>query len=117
MTSKEIDEIALWTAKSIKETLAKSDRKLDDAGEDIIREYLAKDLRNWQRGEKVTLETSARLVKEILSQRYNETETLNEVLNALKILSSKFPLFVENNQRQRAAEAQRLAASMPAIKV
>ena len=117
MNSREIDSLAAWTAKSIKETLTAEGRKLDDAGEDIIREYIQSDLKNFQRGEKITLENSARLVDEILARRRHETTTLGEVMNALSILSAKFPVFVEESLRQREEEAKRIAAKMPAIKV
>lgn len=117
MTRKEIADLAAWTAKSIKDTLETDGRQLDDAGEDIIREYVQTDLRNWQLGKKITLETCEQTVQEILSRRSHETGTLNEVCNALMILSSKFPAFVESNLREREAEAKRLAETMPAVKV
>ena len=117
MNNKEIDSLAAWTAKSIKDTLTMDDRKLDDAGEDIIREYVQSDLKNFQRGEKITLESSALLVEEILSRRRHETATLAEVRNALSILSLKFPAFVEDTLRQREEEARKIAAKMPAIRV
>lgn len=117
MTSREIAELALWTAKAIQDTLAIDGRRLDDAGTDIIREYVQTDLKNWKRGEKITVGNSAALVKEILSRRSHETETFDEVISALTVLYMKFPDFVEDQQRQREAEAKRLAAVMPAIKV
>lgn len=117
MDKKEIAELAAWTAKAIKNTLTNDGRQLDDAGEDIIREYVATDLLNWQRGERITLEKSARLAQEIFARRRGETKNEDEVFNALSVLYSKFPAFVESNLRKREAEAQRLAASMPAIKV
>ena len=117
MNSREIDSLAAWTAKSIKDALSVEGRRIDDAGEDIIREYVQSDLKNFRRGEKITLESSARLVEDILSRRRHETTTLDEVINALSILSSKFPAFVEDNLRQREEEARRIAAKMPAIKV
>lgn len=117
MTKREIDEMAAWTAKSIQEALKTDGRELDDAGKDIIREYVQSDLQNWKRGEKVTLENSKNLVAEILSRRHQETKTLGEVLNALTVLCSKFPSFIEAQQREREAEARILAAVMPAIKV
>ena len=117
MTSREIAELALWTAKAIQDTLAIDGRRLDDAGTDIIREYVQTDLKNWKRGEKITVGNSAALVKEILSRRSHETETFDEVINALTALYMKFPNFVEDQQRQREAEAKILAAVMPAIKV
>ncbi len=117
INSKEISELAAWAAKNIKEILITGGRKLDDAGEDIIREYVQTELKNWQLGEKITLENSSRLVDEILSRRQHETETLDEVMNALFLISAKFPGFVEENLRQREAEARILAAKMPAVKV
>ena len=117
MNSREIAEMAAWTAKSIKDSLAMDGRRLDDAGEDIIKEYLRTDMRKWQLGEKITLESSSQLVKEILSRRRHETGTFDEVFSALLVLSSKFPDFVASNLRQREAEAKRIAAKMPAIKV
>ena len=117
MDKKEIADLAAWTAKSIKDTLAHDGRKLDDAGEDIIREYVAADLLNWQRGEKITVENSEKLAKEILARRSHETQTVGEVMNALMVLYSKFAAFVEGNSRKRAAEAEAMAATMPAVKV
>ena len=117
MTRKEIAGLAAWTAKSIKDTLTQDGRKLDDAGEDIIREYVQTDLLNWERGAKITVENSAQLVQEIMLRRRHETATEDEVFNALAILSSKFPAFVEKFQREREAEAKILAESMPAVKV
>ncbi len=117
MTSKEIADLAAWTANSIQTTLKFDGRKLDDAGADIIREYVQTDLTNWDRGNKVTVETSTRLAQDIMAQRRHETQTENEVFISLSVLSSKFHEFVEDQLRQRAAEAKRLAATMPAIKV
>ena len=117
MDKKEIAYLASWTAKAIKDTLTQDGRQLDDAGEDIIREYVQTDLTNWERGEKITLDSSSKLVAKILERRRHETNTLSEVCNALMVLCSKFPEFVEENLREREAEARRLAASMPAIKV
>ena len=117
MNKKEIAELAAWTAKSIKDALAMDGRKLDAAGEDIIREYVQSDLLNWQRGEKITLENSSKLVQEIFTRRRHETKTEDEVFNAMMILCSKFPAFVESQQRERESEAERLAETMPAVKV
>ena len=117
MTNREIAELALWTAKAIQDTLAIDGRKLDDAGTDIIREYVQTDLQNWKRGEKITVGNSAAIVKEILSRRSHETKTFDEVMNALTVLYMKFPNFIEEQQRAREAEAKILAAKMPAIKV
>ncbi len=117
MNKKEIAELAAWTAKSIKDTLTMDGRKLDAAGEDIIREYVQTDLTNWQRGEKISVESSAQLVQEIFTRRRHETKTEDEVFNAMMILCSKFPAFVESQKREREAEAERLAEKMPAVKV
>lgn len=117
MTSREIADLAAWTANSIRATLKFDGRKLDDAGADIIREYVQTDLTNWDRGEKVTAETSSRLAQEIMARRRHETQTENEVYISLSVLSSKFHEFVEEQVRKRDAEAKRLAATMPAIKV
>ena len=117
MNSREINELAAWTAKAIKDTLKMDGRHLDDAGEDIIREYVQADLTNWQRGNKITMENSARLINEIMLRRRHETKTEHEVFNALAVLCSKFPAFVEENQRTRDEEAAKIAAVMPAIKI
>ena len=117
MTEREIKELAAWTAKAIKDTLTIDGRHLDDAGEDIIREYVQADLTNWNRGNKITMENSARLVNEIMLRRRHETKTEGEVFNALAIMCTKFPSFVEENQRKRDEEAAKIAAAMPAIKV
>ncbi len=117
MDKKEIAELAAWTAKSIKDTLAYDGRQLDDAGEDIIREYVQTDLLNWQRGAKITLESSSLTVQKILERRRHETNTLNEVCSALMILCSKFPDFVASNMRAREAEAEIIADTLPAVKV
>ena len=117
MTKKEISELAAWTAKSIQDTVRGSGRELDDAGTDIIREYVQSSLLSWERGEKITLENLSELVKKIFERRRHETKNEDEVMNAMMILAAKFPAFVENNQRQRDAEAQRIADAMPAVKV
>ena len=117
MTRKEIADLAAWTAKAIKDTLTMDGRRLDDAGADIIREYVQTDLTNWERGNKVTVESSSRLVQEIMARRRHETATEGEVFNALSVLCAKFPDFVKEQTQAREAEAKRLAAKMPAIKV
>lgn len=117
MNKKEIADLAAWTAKSIQDTLTQDGRKLDDAGADIIREYVQTDLTNSERGEKITIENSIKLAQEILANRRHETKTEDETFNALMILSSKFPAFVTANRRKRDEEAARIAATMPAVKV
>ena len=117
MTRKEIADLAVWTGKAIKDTLTMDGRKLDDAGADIIREYVQSDLTNWERGNKVTVESSSRLAQEIMARRRHETQTEVEVFNSLAVLCTKFPEFVDEQLQARAAEAKRLAAKMPAIKV
>lgn len=117
MTNKEIANLAVWTAKSVSHTMLKAGRQLDDAGEDIIREYVQTDLQNWQRGEKVSVDSSMQLAKEILTRRNHETKTADRVEFAMNVICSKFPSFVEAYQRGRDAEAARIARSMPAIKV
>jgi len=117
MTSKEIADLAAWTANAIQSSLKMSGRKIDDAGADIIREYVQADLTNWNRGENITVEKSTQLGQEIMARRRHETQTENEVFISMSVLSSKFHEFVEDQLRKRAAEAKRLAATMPAIKV
>ena len=117
MTRKEISEMSKWTAKSIQDAVKEGGRELDDAGTDIIREYVQSSLLMWQRGEKISHESLSRLLNEIFLRRHQETKNEDEIMNAMLILGSKFPAFVEENQRQRDAEAKILAAKMPAIKV
>ena len=117
MNEKEIAELAAWTAKAISDAVRQEKREFDDAGEDIVREYVQSCLLDWKRGKKISLEHCSEVVTEIFTRRRNETKTEGEVLNAMMILGSKFPSFVEEQQRERDAEAARLAASMPAIKV
>lgn len=117
MNSKEIAELAAWTAKTIQGTLQIDGRKLDDAGTDIIREALEKLLTTWQRGRKITNEYMAEVVEEIFTRRRDETETVDEAFNAVMILFAKFPEFAAEQQSKRDAEAARLAAVMPAVKV
>lgn len=117
MTSKEIADLAAWTANAIQSSLKMNGRKIDDAGADIIREYVQTDLTNWDRGKPIKVETSTQLAQEIMARRRHETQTENEVFISLSVLSSKFHEFVEDQIRKRAAEAKRLAATMPAVKV
>ncbi|MBR0261835.1 MAG: hypothetical protein IJQ85_08600 [Selenomonadaceae bacterium] len=117
MTAREISELAKWTAKSIQDAVREGGRELDDAGTDIIREYVKSSLLMWQRGEKISHENLSRLFNEIFLRRHQETKNEDEVMNAMLILGSKFPSFVEENQRQREAEAKILAAKMPTVKV
>lgn len=117
MTAKEISNLATWTAKSIQDSVRDGGRILDDAGTDIVREYVQICLTKWQRGEKITLENLSKLVTEIFQRRHHETKNEDEVMNAMMILGSKFPAFVADNQRQRDEEAKRFAAAMPAVKV
>ena len=117
MNSKEIAELAAWTAKTIQSTLQMDGRELDDAGADIIREALEKLLTVWQRGEKITNERMSGIVKEVFARRRDETKTFDETFNAVMILFSKFPAFAAEQQSKRDAEAARLAAVMPAVKV
>ena len=117
MTAKEIAELAAWTANSIQDMLTRDGRKLDDAGADIIREYVQADLTKWNRGEKITAESSSRLAQEIMARRRHETLTEGEVFISLSIICSKFHEFAEDQARKRAEEAKILAAKMPAVKV
>ena len=117
MNEKEIAELAAWTARAIRGTIIQDGGKLDDAGEDIIREYIQADLKNWQRGEKITFESSTKVAQEITSRRRHETKTFDEVFYSIMILCTKFHDFVANNLRKREAEAVKIAATMPAVKV
>lgn len=117
MNEKELAELAAWTARAIRNTIIQSVRKLDDAGEDIIREYIQADLRNWQRGEKITFESSTKVAQEITSRRRHKTKTFDEVFSAIMILCTKFHDFVTNNLCKREAEVAKLAVAMPAVKV
>lgn len=117
MNEREIAELSAWTAKSIREAIEESERELDDAGEDIIREYIQTCLRKKERGDKITLETCANLVTEIFTRRRNETKADLETFNAMMIFGANFPSFVEENRRARDAESARLAEELPAIKV
>ena len=117
MDRKEIAALAAWTAREIQVTIKDSGRELDGAGEDIIREYVQASLTKWQRGEKINLENLSTLLTEIFQRRQHETKNADEVMNSMLILGSKFPSFVEEHQRERDAEAKRIAAAIPAIKV
>ena len=117
MNEKEIAELAAWTAKAIRDTVLQAGRTFDDAGEDIVREYVQACLSDWKYGKKISLEYCAETATELFAQRCRETKDGQEVFNALLTLGTKFPSFVEENQRERDAEAAKLAASMPAIKV
>ena len=117
MTNKEIAELATWTAKSIQDSVKESGRELDDAGTDIVREYVQSSLLKWQRGEKISHENLSKLVSEIFLRRRHETKNEDEVMNAIMVLGAKFPAFVENNQRERDEEAKKLAAEIPVVKV
>ena len=117
MTEKEINELAAWTAAEIRRTVLQEGRLFDAAGEDILCEFVRSCLLSQRRGDKISLELCAKIADEIFTRRKNETQTQAEVTNAMLIFASKFPSFVENNQRERDAEAAQIAASMPAIKV
>ena len=116
MNTKEINDLAAWTAKSIADTIKEAGRTIDDAGTDIIREYVKACLIDWQHGGKASLENCAQLVTEIFQRRKSETATELEVFNAMMILGAKFPAFVAENQRERDAESAKFAAAMPAVK-
>ena len=117
MNEKEIAELSAWTAREIRSAVLQEGRAFDAAGEDIVREYVQTCLLHWKRGGKVSLDHCAETVAEIFQRRQNETNTKEEVMNAMMLLGSKFPSFVEENQKQRDAEAAKIAASMPAVKV
>ena len=117
MTNGEISELAEWTAKSIQDAVREGGRVLDDAGRDIVREYVQSSLLKWERGEEITLENLTLLLQEIFKRRHNETKTEDEVFNSMMILGSKFPSFVADNQRERDKEAAQIAATLPAVKV
>ena len=117
MNSREIAQLAAWTARSIRDTITDSDRELDAAGEDIIREYVQTSLTKWQRGEKISLKSLSELITEIFQRRQHETKTEGEVINSLMILAEKFPLFVKQNQSARDEEARKIASDLPAVKV
>ena len=116
MNEREIVALANQTAKEIRQSITEGGRVLDDSGEDIIREFLRASLRMWQHGKKVTPESMASLITEIIQRRRHETQTETEVMNAMVIFGAKFPAFVENDQRERDAEAKLIAATMPAVK-
>lgn len=116
MTQKEINELAAWTAKTIRDTIEEAGRTLDDAGEDIIREYVQACLLHRERTGTATLEDCANLVTEIFQRRKHETTTELEAFNAMMIIGSKFPAFVRENQMARDEEAAQIAATLPAVK-
>ena len=117
MTEREINELAAWTAKEIRNTVLQEGRQFDEAGEDILRECVRACLLSQKRGDKISLELCAKIVTEIFKRRQHETQTQTEVLNAMLVFGSKFPSFVADNQRQRDAEAAQIAATLPAVKV
>ena len=117
MTTKEINELAAWTAREIRNTVLQEGRTFDAPGEDILCEYVRSCLVSQNRGDKISAELCAKLATEIFTRRQHETQTQTEVMNAIVIFGAKFPSFVENEQRARDAEAARIAATLPAIKV
>lgn len=117
MNEREINELAAWTAKEIRNAVTEEGRAFDAAGEDIVREYVRTCLINWQRSGIATLEACSQPVTEIFQRRKHETQTELEVFNAMMIFGSKFPAFARNNQRERAEDAAKIAATLPAVKV
>lgn len=117
MNTTEINDLAAWTAQSISDTIKDSGRTIDAAGTDIIRQYVQTCLHDWQLLGKASREHCAELVTEIFTRRKHETTTELEAFNAMMIFGANFPAFVENNRRMEEAEAARLAATMPAVKV
>ena len=117
MTTKEINELSAWTAREIRNAVLQEGRTFDAAGEDILCEYVRSCLVSRNRGDKISLEHCSKLLTEIFTRRQSETQTQTEVMNAMLIFGAKFPTFVENEQRQHDAEAARIAAVLPAIKV
>lgn len=117
MDRKEIAELAAWTAREIRIAIKESNRELDDAGEDIIREYVQTFLTQWQRGKKMNLEALSALLMEIFMRRRHETKNEDEVMNSMLILGSKLPSFFEEHQRKRDEEAKIIANAMPVVKV
>ena len=117
MTTKEINDLAAWTAREIRNTVLQEGRTFDATGEDIVREYVRSCLVSQNRGDKISAELCAKLATEIFTRRQHETQTQTEVMNAMLIFGSKFPSFVADNQRQRDAEAAQIAATLPAVKV
>lgn len=91
--------------------------KLDEAGEDIIKEYLRAELTRWQFGEAITTDSSAQTAQKVLQRRRQDTTTFDGVSRVLKLLSPFVAQALEAMQRDRNEEAQRLASSMSAIKV
>ena len=92
--------IADYSAHVSRKELAQNKKFLDDAAEDIFREYIFSDLMNWHRGEKITPEKSAKLIAEILERRREESNTLNELCEALMVFSLKFPYFIKTVVRK-----------------
>ena len=117
MNEREINELAAWTAREIRNAVLQEGRAFDAAGEDILCEYVRTCLVSQKRGDKISLELCAKLVTEIFTRRQQETQTQTEVMNAMLVFGSKFPSFVADEQRQRDAEAARIAAILPAVKV
>ena len=117
MTTKEINELAAWTAREIRKAVLQEGRSFDAAGEDILCEYVRSCLVSKNCGDKISLELCAKLLTDIFTRRQHETQTQTETMNAMLIFGAKFPSFVEDEQRQRDAEAARIAAVLPAIKV
>lgn len=117
MNNKDIANLALWTAEAVRKTMINAGRQFDAADEDIVREYIQADLQNWQHGKKIAVESSMQLAKEILARRNHETKNADEVEFAMQVICSKFQNFIDAFQRERDAEAAKIAESMPAIKV
>lgn len=117
MTTKEIADLSTWTAKSICDTIKESGRKIDAAGQDIIREYIQTCLHDWQVNGNASLENCAQMATEIFMRRKSETKTELETFNSLLIFGANFPEFVKENQRERDAEATQLANEIPPVKI
>lgn len=115
MNRMEINKSAESAWKKVKPTFKLI--KLDNAGEDIIREYLRSELFRWQFGETITAENSAQMAQKILKQRQQDTTTFEGVSRVLAILTSFVPIALEAVQRDRDEEARQIAMSMSAIKV
>lgn len=103
MNDKEISALSTQTAADIAATIAKAGRAIDEAGTDILREYIQTCLGNWQRGEEISLEACSQWVTEIFTRRRNETQTELEAFNAMMIFGANFPAFVRDNQNQTEA--------------
>ena len=113
--NREIDKAAEYGWKRVKNIFKSVE--LDRASEDIIKEYLRAELLRWQYGETITVENSAQSAQKIAEQRRQETATFDGLSGVLKTLSSFVPTAFEMLQKERDEEAQKLAASMSAIKV